>query len=77
MTERKLMIKCIPQITEMALEIKKVIFKNPATIVFWADGTKTVVKAKNEDFEHIRLRWDSSKKCIRLLNGVCLEIYHD
>lgn len=35
----------------MALEIKKVIFNNPATIVFWADGTKTVVKAKNEDFD--------------------------
>lgn len=33
------------------LEIKKVIFNNPVTIVFWADGTKTVVKAKNEDFD--------------------------
>ena len=36
---------------KMALEIKKVIFNNPVTIVFWADGTKTVVKAKNEDFD--------------------------
>lgn len=36
---------------KMALEIKKVIFNNPATIVFWADGTKTVVKAENEDFD--------------------------
>ena len=36
---------------KMALEIKKVIFNNPATIVFWADNTKTVVKAKNEDFD--------------------------
>lgn len=36
---------------KMTLEIKKVIFNNPATIVFWADGTKTVVKAKNEDFD--------------------------
>ena len=26
--------------------IKKVIFNNPATIVFWEDGTKTVVKTK-------------------------------
>lgn len=25
-------------------EISKVVFNNPATIVFWADGTKTVVK---------------------------------
>lgn len=36
---------------KMALEIKKVIFNNPATIVLWADGTKTVVKAKNEEFD--------------------------
>ena len=26
--------------------IKKVIFNNPVTIVFWTDGTKTVVKAR-------------------------------
>lgn len=26
------------------LKIKKVIFNDPATIVFWSDGTKTVVK---------------------------------
>lgn len=31
--------------------IKNVIFNPPATIVFWSDGTKTVVKAKNEDFD--------------------------
>lgn len=31
--------------------IKNVIFNEPATIVFWADGTKTVVKAENEDFD--------------------------
>lgn len=36
---------------KMALEIKKVIFNNPATIVFWMDETKTVVKAVNEDFD--------------------------
>ena len=30
-------------------KIKKVIFNNPATIVFWEDGTKTVVKATNDD----------------------------
>lgn len=27
--------------------IKKVIFNNPATIVLWNDGTKTVVKCQN------------------------------
>lgn len=32
-------------------EIKKVIFNPPATIVFWLDGTKTVVKCKEgEEF---------------------------
>ena len=31
--------------------IKNVIFNNPATIVFWNDGTKTVVKAENEPFD--------------------------
>ena len=30
-------------------EIKKVIFNNPATIVYWTDGTKTVVKAQKGD----------------------------
>lgn len=29
--------------------IKNVIFNDPATIVFWADGTKTVVKCGNGD----------------------------
>lgn len=36
---------------QTALTIKNVIFNEPATIVFWADGTKTVVKAENEDFD--------------------------
>lgn len=36
---------------QMMFEIKKVIFNNPATIVFWADGTKTVVKAEDENFD--------------------------
>lgn len=32
--------------------IKKVIFSNPATIVLWSDGTKTVVKCgENETFD--------------------------
>lgn len=31
--------------------IKKVIFNPPATIVIWADGKKTVVKAHNEPFD--------------------------
>lgn len=31
------------------LKIKKVIFNNPATIVLWSDGTKTVVKCQESD----------------------------
>ena len=32
--------------------IKKVIFNDPATIVFWSDGTKTVVKrGENDTFD--------------------------
>lgn len=31
------------------LEIKNVIFNDPATIVFWEDGTKTVVKCQDGD----------------------------
>jgi len=30
-------------------KIKKVIFNNPATIIIWADKTKTVVKAQNNE----------------------------
>ena len=32
-------------------KIKKVIFNDPATIIFWNDGTKTVVKANDEQFD--------------------------
>ena len=32
-------------------KIKDVIYNDPATIVFWEDGTQTVVKCKNEKFD--------------------------
>lgn len=32
-----------------APEIKKVIFNKPATIVFWVDGSKTIVKCQKGD----------------------------
>lgn len=35
--------------TDKYFKIEKVIFNDPATIVFWADGTKTVVKCGEED----------------------------
>ena len=31
------------------LEIKKVLYKNPATIVFWEDGSKTAVVCQKDD----------------------------
>lgn len=33
----------------LTVNIKKVIFNDPATIVFWADGAKTVVKCADFD----------------------------
>lgn len=33
----------------LGLKIKRVIFHDPATIVFWMDGTKTVVKTGPDD----------------------------
>lgn len=32
-------------------KIERVIFHDPATIVYWMDGTKTVVKTQNEKFD--------------------------
>ena len=32
-----------------AIEIERVIFHNPATIIFWSDGMKTVVKCSKDD----------------------------
>lgn len=34
---------------DMSRKITNVIFNNPATIVFWDDGTKTVVKCQNNE----------------------------
>ena len=39
----------IPKPTNYLPEIKNVKFDGPATIVFWADGTKTVVKCQDGD----------------------------
>ena len=38
-------------ITELRIlpNIKKVIFNDPATIILWSDGTKTVVKCQEGD----------------------------
>lgn len=36
--------------TWSTLGVKKVIFHKPATIVYWVDGDKTVVKCSEDDF---------------------------
>lgn len=38
-------------LTDVSLEIENVIFNGPATIVFWSDGTKTVVKCNNDLYD--------------------------
>lgn len=55
-------------------EIKDVIFNDPATIVFWSDGTKTVVKAQDiDDFDPEKgLAMAISKKAL----GNKREYYH-
>ena len=40
--ENEYMLKYLPS-------IKNVVFNNPATIIFWEDGTKTIVKAMETD----------------------------
>lgn len=39
--------RCVPPITEVTVE--KVIFHDPATIVYWSDNTRTVVKCQLGD----------------------------
>ena len=52
---------------EKGLGIERVLFNNPATIVFWTDGTKTVVKCRKGD------EWDAEKglamACAKKLMG--------
>ena len=38
-------------LTDVSLKIENVIFNGPATIVFWSDGTKTVVKCNNDPYD--------------------------
>ena len=40
---------CFVNITGNTMGIDRVIFNNPATIVIWDDGTKTVVKCQNDE----------------------------
>lgn len=47
----ELMLKATIDDKKTDFKIKRVIFNNPATIVFWEDGTKTVVKAHGDEFD--------------------------
>ena len=38
-------------VSSSRINIKNVIFNDPATIVFWSDGSKTVVKAHLDDYD--------------------------
>lgn len=55
--------------------IKKVIFNDPATIVFWNDGAKTVVQARGEAFDPEKGL--TMAICRHYLCDIChLEKYH-
>jgi hypothetical protein len=43
-------LKGLPSLND-STAIKEVIFHDPATIVYWEDGTKTVVKCQDEEFD--------------------------
>lgn len=57
-----------PQVRLCMSDIKEVIFNEPATIVIWKDGTKTVVKCKEgEEFiKESGLALCVMKKCFGL-----------
>lgn len=38
-----------PPVLQESLRIREVIFNDPATIIIWSDGTKTVVKCQQGD----------------------------
>lgn len=50
-TTTNAVVNTIRNVQTVIPKIKDVIYNDPATIVFWEDGTKTVVKCKNEKFD--------------------------
>lgn len=57
-----------------AMKIKKVVVNYPATIVFWEDGTKTVVKDDNK--LKIRQDWEWYGVAMALLKKTFGNEYH-
>jgi len=57
----------IPPLTiREKFETERVIFNPPATVVYWTDGTKTVVKCDNDDFSE---EFGFAMACVRKLYG--------
>lgn len=50
----------------VSIKIDRVIFNNPATIVFWSDGSKTVVKCQEGD---------TFSKELGLAMCICKQVY--
>lgn len=48
------------------LEAEQVIFNPPATIVYWKDGTKTVVRCDNDEFSE---EFGFAMACVRKVYG--------
>lgn len=49
-----------------SMEAEQVIFNPPATIVYWKDGTKTVVRCDNDEFSE---EFGFAMACVRKLYG--------
>ena len=70
---------------EGAVKISNVIFNPPATIVFWDDKTKTVVKDTDGGWEHVQKAKSKKAKRERLikwkeqgiLNAIAKKYYHN
>lgn len=58
----------LPECTEPNpyFEAERVIFNPPATVVYWKDGTKTVVRCKNDEFSE---EFGFAMACVRKLYG--------
>ena len=77
--------KCLCENKSAELEVEKVIFNDDATIVYFNDGTKTVVKRQGKDFwsKEVGLMAAFSKKLFgndntfnTIINRYCSEYYH-
>lgn len=64
-----------PKSTRSVPAIEKVIFNDPATIIFWKDGTKTVVKcSENDEFSpEVGMAMAISKKALGNKGNYCNE----